>query len=104
MQIGLLFLSHDHVESALMHQCSKKTPKTEELLLVTELPPQDKCSVLFGQFRKQSVPDFFSCCHAIEIISTKLTSSVQPLSSATAQPAGPQSQRGEAASPTLQNA
>lgn len=28
MQIGLLFLSHDHVESALMHQCSKKNPKT----------------------------------------------------------------------------
>lgn len=64
MQIVLLFPRHDRVESALIHQCSKN-PK--ELLVVTELPLQEKCNIFSGQFWKQSVLEYFFCNHAIEV-------------------------------------
>lgn len=91
MQILLLFLSHDHVESALTcwHINVLNTQNHNELLAVIELPLHEKCNVLSGQFWKQSVVEHFDlfifvCSHALEVFLQKWILFVQTFSSATA--------------------
>jgi len=64
----IVVLSHDCVESAVIHKRSKETPK--EILVVTELPLPEKCNILSGQFWKQSVLEHFFYYRAIQIIHT----------------------------------